>query len=135
MDAVRVRGGTVALTPFGGQVLGHEIQLWRIFPSRRRARAMGLLGGCASLRPGVPSGGRQRRRPSLRVSEVRVGGLAHDPLSPEAGGADLSGEVLFAKPFTSPDPLWNALAAAPRYRLHRQFRGKDQRAYAGVAWD
>jgi lipid A 3-O-deacylase len=95
---------------------------------------MGLLSGCASLGPATPlaPAGPSAVYP---LSEVRVGGLVHDPLSPEAGGVDLSGEVLFAKPFTSPDPLWNALIPRPDIGGTLNFEGKTSEAYAGVAWD
>ena len=89
----------------------------------------GLLGGCSSLpQSSAPSS-------ASPVSEVRVGALAHDPLSPERGSADLSGEGLFDKPFTSPDPLWNALLPRPDIGFTASFAGKTSEAYAGVAWD
>lgn len=91
-----------------------------------------LIGGCSSLpAPGVSSA------PSAAypVSEVRVGGLIHDPLSPERGSVDLSGEVLFVKPFTSEDPLWNALIPRPDIGGTANFAGKTSEAYAGFAWD
>jgi lipid A 3-O-deacylase len=91
-----------------------------------------LLGGCSSL-PGPAAGG--PGNPASPVSEVRVGGLIHDPLSPEAGSVDLSGEVLFVKPFTSADPLWNALLPRPDIGGTANFAGKTSEAYAGFAWD
>jgi hypothetical protein len=91
-----------------------------------------LLGGCSSL-PGPAAGG--PGNPASPVSEVRVGGLVHDPLSPEAGSVDLSGEVLFVKPFTSADPLWNALLPRPDIGGTANFAGKTSEAYAGFAWD
>jgi hypothetical protein len=62
-------------------------------------------------------------------------GSAHDMLSPERGSYDASGEVLFVKPFTSPDPLWNALLPRPDIGGTLNFAGKTSEAYAGVAWD
>jgi lipid A 3-O-deacylase len=89
-----------------------------------------LLGGCSTLPPPA------RETSSISpLSEVRVGGLAHDPLSPEGGSADLSGEALFVKPFTSSDPLWNALLPRPDIGGTLNFAGKTNEAYAGVAWD
>jgi len=93
---------------------------------------LSLLGGCSSL-PGPVGGG--PGNPASPISEVRVGGLIHDPLSPERGGVDLSGEVLFNKPFTSADPLWNALLPRPDVGGTANFRGKTSEAYAGLAWD
>jgi hypothetical protein len=66
---------------------------------------------------------------------VRAGAFIHDPLSPEAGSVDASGEVLFVKPFTSADPLWNALLPRPDVGGTANFAGKTSEAYAGVAWD
>ena len=40
---------------------------------------LSLLGGCSSL-PGPAAGG--PGNPASPLSEVRVGGLVHDPLSP-----------------------------------------------------
>jgi hypothetical protein len=68
------------------------------------------------------------------VSEVRVGGFAHDPVSPEGGSADLNAEVLFAKPATSPDPVWNALIPRPSVGTTINSGGKTSTAYAGVNW-
>lgn len=88
-----------------------------------------LLGGCSSLPPSnAPSS-------ASPLSEVRVGGLVHDPASPERGSVDLSGEALFVKPFTSPDPLWNALLPRPDVGGTLNFAGKTSEAYAGLAWD
>jgi lipid A 3-O-deacylase len=91
-----------------------------------------LLGGCSSLSQQAAANYPSSASP---VSEVRLGALAHDPMSPERGSADLSGEVLFAKPFTSPDPLWNALLPRPDVGFTASFAGKTSAAYAGVAWD
>jgi lipid A 3-O-deacylase len=90
------------------------------------------LGGCSSLSQQSAANYPSSASP---ISEVRLGALAHDPVSPERGSADLSGEVLFAKPFTSPDPLWNALLPRPDVGFTANFAGKTSAAYAGVAWD
>ena len=92
----------------------------------------GLLAGCSSLSEQAAANYPSSASP---VSEVRLGGLAHDPLSPERGSADVSGEVLFAKPFTSSDPLWNALLPRPDIGCSANIGGKTSAAYAGVAWD
>jgi hypothetical protein len=69
------------------------------------------------------------------ISEVRVGGMVHDPNSPERrGGADLNAEVLFVKPATSPDPLWNFLIPRPSVGTTINFEGKTSTGYAGVNW-
>jgi lipid A 3-O-deacylase len=103
-----------------------------VFLSAGALACSGLLGGCSSLSQQSAANYPSNASP---VSEVRLGALAHDPLSPERGSADLSGEVLFAKPFTSPDPLWNALLPRPDVGFTANFAGKTSEAYAGVAWD
>ena len=91
-----------------------------------------LLGGCSSL----PQTAANTPSSASPISEVRVGALRHDPFSPEVvGGVDLSAEVLFDKPFTSTDPLWNALLPRPDIGGTADFNGRTSEAYAGVAWD
>lgn len=92
-----------------------------------------LLAGCSSFPSPPPVS--ERASALSPISEVRVGVLAHDPLSPEAGSADLSGEVLFVKPYTSTDPLWNFLLPRPNIGGTLNFAGKTSEAYAGLAWD
>jgi lipid A 3-O-deacylase len=87
-----------------------------------------LLTGCAELPPAPASS-------AAPLSEVRLGGLVHDPLSPERDSVDWSGEVLFVKPFASTDPLWNALLPRPDIGGTLNFAGKTSEAYAGLAWD
>ena len=96
------------------------------------AAGLSLLAGCSAL-PGPAAGG--AGNPASPVSEVRVGGLVHDPLSPERGSVDLSGEVLFVKPFTLADPLWNALSPRPAIGGTVSLAGRTSEAYAGLAWD
>jgi hypothetical protein len=93
---------------------------------------LSLIGGCSSLLGPAPNNTPSAAYP---ISEVRLGGLVHDPLSPEAGSVDLSGEVLFVKPFASQDPLWNALLPRPDIGGTANFAGKTSEAYAGFAWD
>ena len=52
------------------------------------------LAGCSSF-PAPPPVAERAPSAVYPVSEVRGGVFVHDPLSPEAGSADLSGEVLF----------------------------------------
>jgi len=90
-----------------------------------------MLAGCSSL-PGPYPAASSAASP---VSEVRLGAFEHDAMSPERGSVDLSGEVLFDKPWTSKDPLWNALLPRPDIGGTANFAGKTSEAYAGVAWD
>ncbi|WP_158816556.1 acyloxyacyl hydrolase [Methylocapsa sp. S129] len=91
----------------------------------------GLLSGCSSL-PQQAANGPSSAYP---LSEVRLGALDHDPLSPERGSVDVSAEALFVKPFTSSDPLWNALLPRPDIGGTVNFDRKTSEAYAGLAWD
>jgi lipid A 3-O-deacylase len=68
------------------------------------------------------------------VSEIRMGVLAHDPDSPEAGGADLNGEILFAKPVALADPLWNSFIPRPHLGTSLSFGDRTSFAYAGFTW-
>jgi hypothetical protein len=90
-----------------------------------------LLAGCADLPPPA----NPQVSSAYPLSEVRAGGLVHDPLSPERGSVDISAEALFVKPFTSPDPLWNALLPRPDIGGTLNVAGKTSEAYAGAAWD
>lgn len=65
------------------------------------------------------------------IDEVRLGGLAHAPWSPEAGGADLNAEVLFAKPWGTADQWW---LPRPHLGTTLNFEGKTSTVYAGVSW-
>jgi hypothetical protein len=109
-----------------------KIQLSFVLLSVGALAGLSLIGGCSSLPTPYPSNAPSAAYP---VSEVRLGALVHDPLSPEAGSVDLSGEALFVKPFTSQDPLWNALLPRPDIGGTANFAGKTSEAYAGLAWD
>jgi lipid A 3-O-deacylase len=88
------------------------------------------LAACASQEPLAPPAAPNQNL----VSEVRLGGFAHDPASPESGSADLNGEVLFAKPATSDNPIVNALIPRPHVGATVNFAGKTSQAYAGATW-
>jgi hypothetical protein len=47
--------------------------------------------------------------------ELRIGGSAQDPWSPEKGSGNITGEVLFSKPFTTADPVQLLHPATPRW--------------------
>lgn len=66
--------------------------------------------------------------------ELRAGGYAHDPTSPEKGSADFNGEVIFPKFYSVADPYWNL--AIPRLALGgtANFVGKTSQAYADLVW-
>jgi lipid A 3-O-deacylase len=92
-----------------------------------------LLAACVSTDPAATKAAQDANQQQTFVSEVRLGGFAHDPSSPEKGSVDLNGEVLFAKPFTL-DPAWNFLVPRPHVGATANFAGKTSQAYAGVSW-
>jgi hypothetical protein len=71
---------------------------------------------------------------SFFLSEVRLGTFVHDAASPEQGSADLSGEILFAKPFTAPGSVWDFLLPRPSIGATINFAGKTSQAFAGATW-
>jgi lipid A 3-O-deacylase len=105
-----------------------------VFRSVGMLLGLSLLSGCSSF-PAPPPVAERPPSAVYPVSEVRLGAFAHDPESPEGGSADLNGEVLFVKPFTSTDPLWNALIPRPHVGGTANFAGKTSQAYAGLTWD
>lgn len=68
------------------------------------------------------------------ISEIRAGVFAHDPGSPEAGGADINGEILFAKPWVAADPFWNAFIPRIHVGGTVSTTGMTSFAYAGLTW-
>lgn len=66
--------------------------------------------------------------------EVRAGGYAHDPSSPEKGSADFNGELIFPKFYTLADPYWNLAIPRPNIGITANFAGKTSNAYAGLVW-
>lgn len=67
------------------------------------------------------------------ISELRLGILAHDPLSPESGTADFHGQVLFARPtFAAGIPA----LAVPRPHLGGALNSSDKTSHlhAGLTW-
>lgn len=81
-----------------------------------------------------PPSSRPASSPPRFVSETRLGIVAHDPDSPESGGADLNAEILFAQPFAADDPAWNAFIPRPHLGTTLSFNGKTSFAYAGLTW-
>lgn len=71
-------------------------------------------------------------RPSL-LSEFRFGFSAQDPWGPEKSGA-VSGELLFAKPFTPADLFTSYFIPRPHVGASGNFGGQTSFAYAGLTW-
>ena len=91
--------------------------------------------GAADLSPFGALGDAPPPPPEKLPFELRIGALAHDPLSPEASSADLNAELLFSKVATSPDYFWNLLIPRPQFGATINFIGKTSNVYAGVTWD
>lgn len=68
------------------------------------------------------------------VSEARFGVFAHDPWSPEAGNANLHGEILFAKPFTPADLFTSYFVPRPHVGASLNLGGATSFAFAGLTW-
>jgi len=70
------------------------------------------------------------------LSEFRFGLSAQDPWGPEGrdGSANLTGEILFAKPFTASDLFTSYFIPRPHIGGSLNFDGKTSFAYAGLSW-
>lgn len=68
------------------------------------------------------------------VSELRFGGSAQDPGGPEQGTANVTGAVVFAKPFRSADPIVDFLLPRPMIGGSWNTGGRTSFAYAALAW-
>ena len=104
------------------------------------AMALALLAGAASaadLYKGPAAGPVAYAPPSQPVSfvsELRIGGSAQDPWSPEKGSANVTGEILFQKPFTTADLFTSYFIPRPHLGGSINFRGDTSFAYAGLTW-
>ena len=67
------------------------------------------------------------------LAEARIGMAAHDPWSPEAGSANLSGLLLFRRPFMAGDAP-AALVPLPHLGFSANLSGKTSHAHAGLTW-
>jgi lipid A 3-O-deacylase len=75
----------------------------------------------------------QERRPSF-LSEVRIGASVHDPWGNESGSGNVTGEILFAKPFTPADLFTSYFIPRPHVGASLNFNSKTNFAYAGLTW-
>ncbi|MDJ1159562.1 acyloxyacyl hydrolase [Chelatococcus sp. SYSU_G07232] len=98
------------------------------------AFAAGPAGAADLARPRAPSAPPPTVTAPSFLSELRFGVNAHDPWSPEKGSADITGEILFAKPFTASTPTLDLLI--PRLHIGGALNtaGKTSHAYAGFTW-
>ncbi|ALA18012.1 MULTISPECIES: acyloxyacyl hydrolase [Chelatococcus] len=68
------------------------------------------------------------------VSQLRLGVLAHDPGGKEDGSVDIMGEIVFAKPWSNPDPLIDMLLPAFNAGVSVNTGGKTSYVFAGLNW-
>ena len=94
-----------------------------------------LTALCGAAKAADPYGSLNAPVASPSRFEVRLGAFVHDPVSPERGGADINGEILF-DPFAARDrsTIWGALA--PRLHLGgtASLAGKTSQVYTGFTW-
>jgi len=86
-------------------------------------------------RSGVAAPAPAPRAPSF-ISEFRFGLSAQDPWGSEGrdGSANLTGELLFAKPFTASDLFTSYFIPRPHVGGSVNFDGRTSFAYAGLTW-
>jgi lipid A 3-O-deacylase len=70
------------------------------------------------------------------LSEFRMGFSAQDPWGPEGddGSANLTGEILLAKPFTASDLFTSYFIPRPHIGGSVNFDGRTSFAYTGLTW-
>ena len=78
----------------------------------------------------------QRQPQPSFLSEFRFGFSAQDPWGAEGrdGSANLTGEILFAKPFTASDLFTSYFIPRPHVGGSLNFDGQTSFAYAGLSW-
>ncbi len=96
------------------------------------AGSAGALAADAQKQPAFP----QTSSQSGLFSELRFGLSAQDPWGPEGrdGSANLTGEILFAKPFTASDLFTSYFIPRPHIGGSVNFDGKTSFAYTGLTW-
>jgi lipid A 3-O-deacylase len=69
------------------------------------------------------------------LSEFRFGFSAQDPWGVESNSANLTGEILFAKPFTASDLFTSYFIPRPHVGGSLNFDGQTSFAFAGLSWN
>jgi lipid A 3-O-deacylase len=103
----------------------------RVRPIFGSGLALALLTGAVAA---ADFGYAPPSQPVSFVSELRIGSSAQDPWSPEKGSANLTGEILFAKPFTTADLFTSYFVPRPHLGGSLNFRGDTSFAFAGLSW-
>jgi hypothetical protein len=73
-------------------------------------------------------------QPLSFVSELRMGGSAQDPWSPERNTFNVNGEILFARPGLTADRFWSTFVPRPTAGFSINTGGKTSYGYAGATW-
>lgn len=95
--------------------------------------AAGLLAGTLAVPAAEPPRQGSSGRAGFGLAEWRFGLQAHDPTSPERGTANLSGLVLFSRPFV-PAGAPTALLPMPHLGASLNLAGKTSHVHAGLTW-
>ena len=72
--------------------------------------------------------------PASFISELRIGGSAQELFGPEKGSGSVTGEVLFAQPFTTADLFTSYFVPRPHLGASLNVGGKTSFVYAGLSW-
>ena len=73
-------------------------------------------------------------QPMSFVSELRLGGSAQDPWSPERGSGNFTGEVLLRKPIAAANLFTSYFVPRPHLGASLNTAGRTSFAYAGLTW-
>jgi lipid A 3-O-deacylase len=107
----------------------------RVRPTLGSGLLLALLTGAATAADvSGPSHYVPPMQPMSFVSELRIGASAQDPWSPEKGSANITGEVLFAKPFTTADLFTSYFVPRPHLGGSLNAQGDTSFAFAGLSW-
>jgi lipid A 3-O-deacylase len=93
-----------------------------------------LAGGASAADVAGPATYMAPPRPMSLVSELRVGASAQDPWGPEKGSVNFTGEILFAKPFTTADLFTSYFVPRPHLGASLNTRDDTSFGYAGLTW-
>ena len=72
--------------------------------------------------------------PPRFLSELRLGGFAHDPWGPERGSGNVSGEIVLQRPLKPADLFTSYFVPRPHIGGSLSTGGKTSYAYSGLTW-
>jgi hypothetical protein len=73
-------------------------------------------------------------QPMSLGAELRLGGSAQDPFSAEKGSGNVTGEILFPKPYAPADRFWAYFVPRPTAGFSANTGGRTSVAYIGATW-